>query len=250
MRLRLGVPSLAAVLLFVAGCGQAVIKPPLPLDESLLPATIYVPDCPLDDDGFLGFVGAMDRAMGESACRAMASALRVKAQGMDGKVNFVGYKVDLKAPKPVEPDTGVEASIGSRYRVVLPPARSNRVYQDHLSYVAANQSFSVFDTATGTLVGRGSVKASPGGVPGATSAAETLLAGLRGNRCELLNAFSARTAFHALSAPKCTTFALYPVNRDDDEDEDEDEDGDKDSKQAPAQGPAASAPAAAPAKPT
>jgi hypothetical protein len=248
MRFRLGVPSLAAVLLFVAGCGQAVIKPPLPLDESLLPATIYVPDCPLDDDGFLGFVGAMDRAMGESACRQMGAALITKAQGMDGKVNFVNYKVDLKAPKPVEPDKGVEASIGSRYRVVLPPARSNRVYQDHVSYVAANQSFSVFDTATGTLVGRGSVKASPGGVPGATSAAETLLAGLRGNRCEVLNAFSARTAFHALSAPKCTTFALYPVNRDDDEDDEED--GDKDGKQAPVQAPAASAPAAAAAKPT
>ncbi|MGY3231582.1 hypothetical protein ACVWWJ_003066 [Luteibacter sp. HA06] len=235
MRFRFAVPFLTAAFLFLAGCGQAVIKPPVPLDESLLPATIYVPDCPLNDEGFLGFMGAMDRAMGESACRAMLLALADKAQGMSGEVNFVTYKVDLKAPKPVEPDKTAEASVHSRYRVILSPAQSSRVYQDHISYVAANQAFSVIDTATATVVGRGSVKASPGGMPGATDAAATLLAGLRGNRCELLNALSARTAFHALHAPKCTTFALYRFHPDDEED---DEDSQKDSKQAPSTAPA------------
>lgn len=230
MRFRLAAPFLAAAPLFLAGCGPAVIKPPIPLEQSLLPATIYVPDCP-SEDGFSGFMDGPDRAMGQSACRAMSAALVEKAQGLDGKVTFVAYKFDLKAPKPIEPDTRVEASIGSRYRIVLRPARSSRVRTDRISYVAATQAFSVLDIATGTA-GWATVEASPGGVSGATKAAEALMSGVRGPRCEALNSFSARTAFHVLGAPKCTTFMLYPSHRDDDEDEDDD-DG-KDNKPAKA----------------
>jgi hypothetical protein len=230
MRFRLAVPSLAVALLFLAGCGPAVIKPPIPLEQSLLPATIYVPDCP-SEDGFSGFMDGPDRAMGESACRAMSAALVEKARGLDGKVKFVAYKVDLKAPKPLEPDTSVEASIGTRYRIVLRPAQSSRIRTDRISYVAATEMFTVLDIATGTR-GWATVEASPGGVSGATKAAETLIAGVRGPRCEALNSFSARTAFHVLGAPKCTTFMLYPSHRDDD-DEDEDDDA-KDNKPAKA----------------
>lgn len=230
MRLRFAVPLLMFAVVLLTGCGPAVIKPPIPLDQSLLPATIYVPDCP-SEGGFSGFMNAADGAMGQSACRAMAAALVEKAQGLDGKVKFVAYKVDLKAPKPVEPDTSVEASNGSRYRIVLRPASSSRIRTDRISYVAATEMFTVLDIATGTR-GWATVEASPGGVPGATKAAETLIAGLRGPRCEVLNSFSARTAFHVLGEPKCTTFMLYPSHRDDD-DEDEDDDA-KDKKPAKA----------------
>ncbi|UPG96160.1 hypothetical protein [Luteibacter aegosomatissinici] len=224
MRIRLAAPLLAAALLFLAGCGPAVLKTPIPMGDALLPVTIYVPDCPVEG-GFFGFIDGRDAALGLKACQDMAAALRTKSQGLQGKVKVIDYSVGTKEqPREFAPDLAAEASIGTRYRMILAPAESHRVTQDAGKYatvssVDANLHFSVTDTVTGKR-GWADVSAMPHHESGALEAAGVLMAGIRGPRCESLNDWSIRTSIHKLSVGQCKTFALNMFHSDVEAEED------------------------------
>lgn len=226
MRFRFAAPLLAVALLFLAGCGPATLKTPMPLNDALLPATIYVPDCP-SAESLLEALVSSDKAMGVSVCHEMDKALHAAASGFDGKVTFVLYSVGTKdAPRTFEPDKAAEASIQSRYRVILSPASSQRVYKDaggtkgfHYSEVEASQTLSVVEIDTGK---RGWATIAPlnGSQSGADTAAAAIMGGLRGPRCEVLNAFSFRASVHAVAVGTCKTFALHMYSADREAEED------------------------------
>lgn len=224
MRFRIAAPFLAFALMLLAGCGPALLKPPMPLEGSLLPATFYVSDCP----EHVGFIGSRDVAMGQSVCAGMLAALRDSSRRLGGGVNIISYSVGTKdAPKPFEPDKAAEAANGSRYRVILTPAYSYRAYETtapgartQATWVEASQPFAIEDVVTGKR-GRATVPATPGALPGSTLAANAIVEGMRGPRCEALNKFSIRAPMKAMQIGKCATFALSDDTDEDDEDEDE-----------------------------
>lgn len=209
MRVRFLSPLVAAASILLSGCGEAVREPPVPLDQPLLPATIYVPDCPTES-GFLGFLGGADAAPGVATCRAMHDALVTDLRHVVDRVKLVDYKVAKDAERfAVEPDKAAEASIGSKYRIVLMPAMSSRVRSGYMEYVATSMAVGVFDAGSGEQIGDAGFHTNNAGLAGAEEMTRLLAKGLAGPRCEVLNIYSLRTATH--KGPECTSFILHPM---------------------------------------
>lgn len=207
-------PLFAVAFMLLAGCGAAVKQPPVPLDQPLLPATVYVPDCPHDD----GFLGAMDRAPGSEVCASMLSAMTQEALTYNDAVRVVTYKATPGAPRfTVTPDADAEVTNHSRYRVVMMPAWSSRQSAPAapgttMTTLGISLVFAVVDVATGVTVGQANLSPTRGGDLGAAELAHTLLAGLRGHRCEVLNHWSFAGAVHnSFGGQTCETYTLRPL---------------------------------------
>lgn len=240
MRLSPTLSRLAVALLLFSGPSLAH-RPKIDMAVPMAPATIYVPDCP-KPRGIFGFVGASDNAMGESACKVMGTALRLQAEDLAGKVKIISYAFDAKAPEyEVRPDLAAEASIGSRYRIVLTPTESYRVYKFDFYHIEAGQPFAVFDLASGKK-GESRAMATPGGVKGAMEAAAVIVGLVRGADCD-----QASPPTDAHEWPKCGTHTTSLLLLGD---EDDDDDGSATGKQeSPSGSPPGPAPAATAAKP-
>lgn len=215
MRLPVLRPVLAAASILLAGCGAPVKEPPVPLDQPLLPATIYVPDCA--NDG--GFLAGAESAPGREICRLMAVALMTSMSGLDGQANVTGYVSKegrghvgftghLQAPE-MTPDLAAEAHVRSKYRIVLAPASSGfEPAGGGMRMVGTSLKFVVFDVASGEMIGDARLDTWGVGLAGALELAGPLVRGLQGHRCEVLNKFTVKTATHK-SSP--CTYVLSPT---------------------------------------
>ncbi|WP_291779300.1 hypothetical protein [Luteibacter sp.] len=180
--------------------------------------TIYVATCPPPEGGVLGFMGAMDRAPGEATCAAMLDSAR-RAARMVPDIDVVSYAfsdpgVGLVRRFPeIEPDRDAEASHHSLYRVVLTPPRSSRTTTTGGSYVSTSMEFEVTEVATEKVLGRSTLVPVSAGRLGADQLVSRLIAGLKGNRCEVLNKWSLSGIAHkAASGKSCDTYTLWPVD--------------------------------------
>lgn len=213
MRLPVLRPMLAAASILLAGCGAAVKQPPVPLDQPLLPATVYVAECPHDE----GVFGALDRAPGAEVCASMRSAMDQEARAFGDAVRVVTYKPTPGAPRfTLTPDAEAEAANHSRYRVVMMAAWSSRqnapVAGGTLTTLGISQPFAVVDIVSGSNVGQANLSPAQGGENGASEMARKLLAGLRGHRCEVLNRWSFAGAVHnSFGGQTCETYTLRPL---------------------------------------
>lgn len=211
---------IASASLFLAGCGEAIKKAPIPLDQSLLPATIYVPSCP----PYEGFEGLPERdwKAGDFSCRTMHDQLALALRPVADKVRIVDYAWSKDAERfAVDPDKTTESSIGSRYRVVLRPFYASRLrtpglsparppgsiggYQKELSVW---EDFAVFSATTDEEIGEASLVSLHG--DGAREIAPLIAGGIIGPRCQALNKFSIKALTHVMDG--CKTFPLYPVD--------------------------------------
>ncbi|NII54689.1 hypothetical protein [Luteibacter sp. SG786] len=212
---------IAGASVLLAGCGEAVKRAPVPLEQSLLPATIYVPSCP-PYDGFEG-LPQRDWLAGDLSCRAMHERLALALQPVAGKVRIVDYAWSKDAERfAVDPDKAVESSIGSRYRVVLRPVYASRFRTPGLSparppgaiggfqkELSVWEDLAVFSATTDEEIGEASLVSMQGG-GGADEMAPLIAGGIVGARCQALNKFSLKAFGHVMDG--CKTFALYPVD--------------------------------------
>jgi hypothetical protein len=212
---------IASASVLLTACGEAVKRAPVPLDQSLLPATVYVPSCP----AYEGFEGLSQRDWfaGDVSCRAMHDALAQALQPVSEKVRIVDYTWSKEAERfAVEPDRAVEASIDSHYRVVLRPAYASRLRTPGLSparpkgaiggyqkQLSVWEDFAVFSAKTDEKIGTASLLSMQGG-GGAKEIAPLIARGLVGPRCQALNTMSIKALTHVMDG--CKTFALYPVD--------------------------------------
>lgn len=201
--------------LLVSGCGEAIKRAPVPLEQSLLPATIYVPSCP-PNEAFDG-QSAQDWRIGNVSCTAMHGLLAKELEPVSDKVRIVDYAWSRDADRfAVEPDKTIEASIESRYRVVLRPAAASRTRTPGVTQagrldkdVSIWEDFAVFSAATDEQIGYASLY-SMQGVGSGAEIASVMARGIMGPRCQALNKLSLRAFSHAFDG--CKTFALYPVD--------------------------------------
>jgi hypothetical protein len=209
----------AGASLLLAGCGEAIKRAPVPLEQPLLPATVYVPSCP----SYEGFEGLPQRdwQAGDVSCRSMHDRLAEALQPVSDKVRIVDYAWSKEAERfEVNPDVATEASIGSRYRVVLRPAYASRMRTPGLTparppgavggiakELSVWEDFAVFSAATGEEIGEASLLSMHGG---ANEIAPLIAGGIMGPRCQALNKFSIKAFSHVLDG--CKTFPLYPVD--------------------------------------
>ena len=212
---------IAGASIFLSGCGEAIKKAPVPLDQSLLPATVYVPSCP----AYEGFEGLprRDWEAGDFACRDMHEQLALALQPVSEKVRIVDYVWSKDAERfSVNPDKATETSIGSRYRVVLRPFYASRLRTPGLSparppgaiggfqkELSVWEDFAVFSAATDKEIGEASLVSLHGG-DGAREIAPLIAGGIMGSRCQALNKFSIKALTHVMDG--CKTFPLYPVD--------------------------------------
>lgn len=231
---------LVGVSILLAGCGEAVKRAPVPLDQPLTPATIYVPTCPLNEHtGLFDGRASQDFEFGRGNCEAMGLVLARELEPAFGKVRIVQYtRAKGAEPFAVEPDKATEAAIGSRYRIVLMPAYGTRMRTPGVTQygrvdkdVSTWVDFAVIATATGQQIGKASLFTMKGAPDGAQEIGHLIAQGTTGPRCQALNQYSMRAFSHVFDG--CKSFALYPVDVDDDA-----EDGEKDKQEAPAGVPA------------
>jgi hypothetical protein len=224
--------SLLAALLvgassLLAGCGEAVKRAPVPLDQPLTPATIYLPTCPPNEHtGLFDSRAAQDFEFGHGNCEAMGLVLTRELAPVFDKVRIVQYTPSRDADRfAVKPDKATEAAIGSRYRIVLLPAYASRTrtpgvqqYGKVEKEVSTWVDFAVFSTATGQRIGEASLYSMNGAPSGAQEIGHLIALGVKGPRCQALNKYSMRAFSHAFDG--CQSFALYPVDVDQAEDDD------------------------------
>jgi len=215
----------ASILL--AGCGEAVKRAPVPLDEPLMPATIYLPTCPPNEHTALfDSRAAQDFEVGRGNCEAMSLVLTRELEPVFDKVRIVQYTPAKDAERfAIEPDKATEAAIGSRYRIVLMPAYASRMrtpgvqqYGRVEKEVSTWVDFAVFSTATGQQIGKASLYSLNGAPSGAQEIGRLIAQGVKGPRCQALNQYSMRAFSHVFDG--CQSFALYPVDADQPEDDD------------------------------
>lgn len=215
----------ASILL--AGCGEAVKRAPVPLDQPLTPSTIYLPTCPPNEHtGLFDSRAAQDFEFGRRSCEAMGLVLTRELEPLFDKVRIVQYTPSKEADRfAVEPDKATEAANGSRYRIVLMPAYASRTrtpgvqqYGKVEKEVSTWLDFAVFSTATGQQIGTASLYSMNGGPAGAQEIGHLIALGVKGPRCQALNKYSMRAFSHAFDG--CQSFALYPVDAEQAEDDD------------------------------
>lgn len=212
---------IAGASLLLAACGEAIKRAPVPLEQPLLPATVYVPSCPAYEG--LEALPRRDWEAGDFSCRAMHERLAAGLKSVSDKVRIVDYAWSKEAERfAVEPDTTTESSIGSRYRVVLRPAYASRLRTPGLTparppgaiggiakELSVWEDFAVFSAATGEEIGEASLLSMDGG-GGADEIAPLIAGGIMGPRCQALNKLSIKAFSHVFDG--CKTFPLYPVD--------------------------------------
>jgi hypothetical protein len=211
--------ALPAALLLSA-CGPEMLKPAIPLDVSLTPMAIYLLPCTEDKKGFLGFMGAADRAPGEATCSLMWTSLQRQVAAMKGRhvLLHVGKEIDASN---FEPDLAAEKELGAAYRVILTPPRSYRTGQSdggggRMEWVQTEMQARFVSIADGKELGTVSLNGRSSPVDMANDFSSRIVKGIEGPRCQPINGYSIKaTLKNAFSKGNCDSLTLRAVNEDD-----------------------------------
>ena len=204
--------ALALCIGLMAGCGQVLTKPIVPVDVPLAPAVIYVPDCTAPQSGALAVMGAADRAWGEGLCRSLWSALKARISTENGRY-ALAHIVPKEGDPEFSPDLALEHAIGAHYRIVLQQPRSyiSSIYMPngHTEQLVAEMPLSIINAKTNEWLA--SIALTPHGeaAQGAWSLADELVRGLDGPRCAPVHLYSfVDTDGMAADGGNCKTFRL------------------------------------------
>ncbi len=230
--LKLVLVALSLVLSACAPLGMApIIKSAVPVDQPLTPAAIYIPDCKdTSSGGFLGFMGASDRALGDGICANLWTAAQSRFSVSPDK--YVVLPLKMNGPDAehlqIEPDYEAEQKLGAKYRVVFRKPASYRQTRDAgpnatVSSIEAAVSFSISDAKSGEFINSMGFQVPGSGPRGAKYIVDRVANGLEGPRCDAyyFNSLSFKSALQEI--PHCETFSLpeRTVVSDDDDDEDD-----------------------------
>lgn len=197
-----------AISLCLAGCGTALRRPGLPIDQPLTPVAIYFQPCllsvPTHSDMLAGYV----------LCHSLPAALEARLVAGGQKYQLIPT-LD-RTGQVVTPDRAREKAMGARYRLIVERPESSRVTsptapgpgpQIILSHLEAFVSLRVENAKTDALLGTGLIH-----MPVArdldAAFAQRIVRGLAGPRCESVNNWSLAGAFHSSFGAKCESFSI------------------------------------------
>jgi hypothetical protein len=211
--------ALPAALLLSA-CGPEMLKPAIPLDVSLTPTAIYLLPCAEDKKGFLGFLGAADRAPGEATCSLMWMALQRQVAGMKGRHVLLHVEKESDASN-FEPDLAAEKDVGAAYRVILTPPKSYRTGQSdggggRMEWVQTSMQARFVSIADGKDLGKVWLNGRSSPIDMANDFSSRIVKGIEGPRCQPVNGYSIKATFkNAFSKGGCDSLTLRAANEDD-----------------------------------
>jgi hypothetical protein len=197
-----------AAALCLAGCGAAVRRPGVPIDQPLTPVAIYLQPClqepPKRDDALAG----------ELLCRSLPFALQAELTGR--KLDYRLIPASGGDGESVTPDRAMEQSMGAHYRLIVERPTSSLVTSavgpdqapySITSHLEAFVGLRIENVQSDAPVGTGLIHMLVSrDLPAAF--ARRIVNGLTGPRCESVNRWSLAGAFHSSFGAKCESFSI------------------------------------------